>query len=77
VKKVWVALVLLPLLLVALTISATGHAQGCSICRDTTAGSAPHMRQGIRRAILVLGVPAGAIFLGILLIARRTKPRED
>ncbi len=56
--------------------SAMVHAQGCSLCRDTTAGSAPRVRQGLRRAILVLGVPAGAIFLGILVVARKIKPRE-
>ena len=56
---------------------ALAHAQGCSLCRNTTAGSAPHQREAIRRAILILGIPAGAIFLGILVIARRIKPRED
>jgi hypothetical protein len=34
------------------------------------------VRQGLRRAILVLGVPAGAVFLGILIVARNIKPRE-
>ena len=59
-----------------LAVSSLGHAQGCSLCRDTTAGSAPRVRQGLRRAILVLGVPAGAVFLGILIVARNIKPRE-
>jgi len=53
------------------------HAQGCSLCRDTTAGSAPHQRQALRRAILIMGIPAGSIFLGILVVARKIKPRED
>ena len=63
------------LLMLALTLPI--HAQGCSLCRDTTAGSAPHVRQSLRRAILILGLPAGSIFLGILVLARKIKPRED
>jgi hypothetical protein len=59
-----------------LTLPHAIHAQGCSLCKDTTAGSAPKARQGLRRAILVLGIPAGTIFLGILLIACRIQPRE-
>jgi len=31
----------------------------------------------MRRAILVLGIPAGAVFLGILVLARRIQPREE
>ncbi|HZD49981.1 MAG TPA: hypothetical protein VE178_14665 [Silvibacterium sp.] len=53
------------------------HAQGCSVCRDATAGSAPRVRESLRRGILVLGVPAGAVFTGILVLARRIKPREE
>ena len=59
-----------------LAVSAPGHAQGCSLCRDTTAGSAPRVRQGLRRAILVLGLPAGSLFVGILVLARNIKPRD-
>lgn len=53
------------------------HAQGCSLCRDTTAGSAPKARAGLRRGILVLGFPAGAVFVGILAVAWKVKPREE
>lgn len=59
-----------------LAVSVSSHAQGCSLCRDTTAGSAPRVRQGLRRAILVLGLPAGVIFLGILVVARNVKTRD-
>jgi hypothetical protein len=62
-------------LLLGLPVSA--HAQGCSVCRDSTAGSAPKAREGLRRGILVLGIPAGAVFVGILAVARKTKPREE
>lgn len=64
------------LLATALVMPAFSHAQGCSLCKDATAGSAPIVRQSLRRAILILGVPAGGIFVGILVLARRIKPRE-
>ena len=57
-------------LFVACTLA--GHAQGCSMCRDTTAGSAPQIRSGLRRAIPVLAIPAIALFVGFFVIARRT-----
>jgi hypothetical protein len=53
------------------------HAQGCSLCRDATAGSAPRVRQGLRRGVIALGIPAGVIFVGVLVLARRMKPREE
>ena len=49
-----------------------GHAQGCSMCRDTTAGSAPQVRAGLRRAIPVLAIPAVLLFGGFLFMARRS-----
>ncbi|HEX5234805.1 MAG TPA: hypothetical protein VFW25_05685 [Silvibacterium sp.] len=60
-----------------LCLPAMSVAQGCSLCRDTTAGSAPKAREGLRRGILVLGVPAAAIFVGILAVGWKIKPRED
>jgi hypothetical protein len=50
----------------------TAHAQGCSMCRDTTAGSAPQIRAGLRRAIPVLAIPAIALFVGFFALARRS-----
>jgi hypothetical protein len=64
------------LLTLALALPLCSHAQGCSLCKDSTAGSAPIVRQALRRAILILGFPAGGIFIGILVLARRIKPRE-
>ncbi|MBW4025769.1 hypothetical protein [Acidipila rosea] len=65
------------LLLLALAASPlAAHAQGCSLCRDTTAGSSPRAQQGLRRAIPVLGVPAAGIFISALVIARRIKPGD-
>jgi len=68
----------LPAILVFILLCpATGRAQGCSACRDATAGSAPRAREGLRRGILVLGVPAGGICLAVFLVARRIEQRRD
>ncbi len=42
------------------------------MCRDTTAGSAPEIRTGLRKAIPVLAVPAIALFVGFFVVARRS-----
>jgi hypothetical protein len=65
------------LLALLLTAPISAHGQGCSLCKDTTAGASPQQRQGLRRAILILGIPAGAIFLTILVIARKSQPRQE
>lgn len=57
-------------------VPGAAHAQSCSLCRDSTAGAAPQERAGLRRGILVLGIPAGGVFVGILVLALRMKPRE-
>jgi hypothetical protein len=64
----------LPLCLAALLLASApaAHAQGCSMCRDTTAGSAPKVRAALRRAIPVLAIPAIALFVGFFFVARRT-----
>jgi hypothetical protein len=61
-------------LLTAVLVLGTfaARAQGCSMCRDTTAGSAPQVRAGLRRAIPILAVPAILLFGGFLVAARRT-----
>lgn len=56
-------------LLLSPTIVA--HAQGCSMCRDTTAGSAPQIRAVLRRAIPILAVPALGLFIAFFVVARR------
>jgi hypothetical protein len=65
------------LLAAVLAFPALASAQGCSMCRDTAAGSAPKMRQSLRRAIPVLGIPAAMVFLAMLGVAfhfdRRTR----
>ncbi len=62
-------------LLCSLPVDA--HAQGCSACRDATAGSAPQVRAGLRRAIVALVVPAGGIFVAVLVIARKIEEQRE
>lgn len=71
-KAVRIAYIALLTLLLFAPLAA--HPQGCSLCKDATAGSAPKARQGLRRAILVLGIPAAAIFLTVLALATRIQP---
>ncbi len=52
-------------------------AQGCSQCRDTTAGSAPKARKAMRIAIPLLGIPAITIFAGAVVLARRITPGQS
>ena len=59
-------------LMLLLSPALVARAQGCSMCRDTTAGSAPQIRAGLRRAIPVLAIPAIALFIGFFVVARRT-----
>ena len=58
--------------MVLLSPALVARAQGCSMCRDTTAGSAPQVRAGLRRAIPILAIPAIALFVGFFVVARRT-----
>jgi hypothetical protein len=64
-------------LFLLLLSSVPAYAQGCAACRDTTAGSAPRAREGLRRAILVLGVPSAGIFVAVLFVAVRIEQRFD
>lgn len=63
------------ILVLLLCLPATSFA--CSACRDDTAGSAPQTREGLRKGILVLGIPAAAVFVGILALAWNMKPRGE
>ena len=65
---------LLPIGILTLLLSPAlvARAQGCSMCRDTTAGSAPQVRAGLRRAIPVLAIPAIGLFIAFFVVARRT-----
>jgi hypothetical protein len=54
------------------TCALSAHAQGCSMCRDTTAGAAPQIRAGLRKAIPILAIPAIALFIGFFALAQRS-----
>ena len=41
------------------------------MCRDTTAGSAPEIRAGLRKAIPVLAIPAIGLFVAFFVVAHR------
>ena len=62
-------------LLLAAPSKAT--AQGCTLCRDATAGSSPQVRKALRIAIPLLGIPAIGIFVGALVLARKVKPGQS
>ena len=64
-------------LTLAFAASSNAHAQGCTLCRDATAGSAPQARKALRLAIPLLGIPAIGIFAGALVLARRVKPGQQ
>jgi hypothetical protein len=61
----------LALIAILFFAAAGAQAQGCSMCRDATAGSAPRIRAGLRRAIPVLAIPALALFVTFFVVARR------
>jgi hypothetical protein len=67
-------LCILAALAVLLFLPASSFA--CTACRDMTAGSPPQVRAGLERGILVLGIPAGLVFVGILVLALKMKPQE-
>ncbi len=62
---------------VAFIALSNAHAQGCTLCRDATAGSTPQARKALRLAIPLLGIPAIGIFAGALVLARRVKPGQQ
>lgn len=64
-------------LTLAFTASSNAHAQGCTLCRDASAGSTPQARKALRLAIPLLGIPAIGIFAGALVLARRVKPGQQ
>lgn len=68
-KTQWLGVCLTALLFL---LPLAARAQGCSMCRDTTAGSAPEIRAGLRKAIPVLAIPAIALFVSFFVVARRS-----
>jgi len=60
-----------------LAASSAASAQGCSLCRDTTAGSTPQARKALRIAIPLLAIPAIGIFAGTIILVRKVKPGQE
>jgi hypothetical protein len=53
--------------------SAVALGQGCSQCRDNTAATPPQTQAAYRRAIGLLVVAAGSVFVGAVLMVRRSR----
>lgn len=57
---------------IALTPAYT-HAQGCTQCRDNTAGTPPATQRAYRHAIILLTATATGIFASALFLIRRNQ----
>jgi hypothetical protein len=64
-------------IVLAWALPSNALAQGCSLCRDATAGSAPQARRAFRRAIPLLAIPALGIFAVTLMLARSIRPGDS
>jgi hypothetical protein len=76
-KSRYLAAASLALALPLVSAPPKATAQGCALCRDTTAGSTPQARKAMRVAIPLLGIPAIGIFGGALVLAKRIKPGDS
>ena len=63
-------------LLVALGNSAAAFAQGCPLCYTTVAAAKPAAIQALRSGIIVLLVPPVLMFIGIFVLAFRSRERS-
>ncbi len=62
------------LFIVAILLMApAAHAQGCTQCRDNTAATPPSTQRAYRRAIGLLALTAGGIFVGTVTLLRRSR----
>jgi hypothetical protein len=59
------------LALAAILCPHMSRAQGCSQCRDTIAATAPHTQAAYRRAILLLCLCGGGVFVASTLALGR------
>jgi hypothetical protein len=59
-------------LFTALTLSSPpAHAQGCTQCLDNTAATPPATQRAYRRAIILLTLTAGGVFVTTLALFKR------
>jgi len=50
-----------------------GFAQGCTQCRDNTAATPPATRRAYRRAIILMTVTGGGLFVASVALLRRNR----
>ncbi len=54
-----------------LSISVPASAQGCAQCRDNIAATPPQTQSAYRRAITLIVVTAGSLFVGSVFLLRK------
>jgi hypothetical protein len=54
-----------------LTITPRINAQGCTQCLDNTAATPPATQRAYRRAIILLTLTAGGLFVATLVVFKR------
>jgi hypothetical protein len=59
------------LLLALVTTPATAHPQGCTQCLDNTAATPPKTQAAYRRAVILLTLTAGGLFVTTLILFKR------
>jgi hypothetical protein len=60
-----------PLIALLLFLPPLSHAQGCTQCLDNTAATPPATQRAYRRAIILLTLTAGGLFVTTLAIFKR------
>ncbi len=70
-RRVWGVMAVL----VACGNSAAAFAQGCPLCYTTVAAARPAAIQALRSGILVLLIPPLLMFIGIFVLAFRSRER--
>lgn len=61
------------LFLLAIFPASPARAQGCAQCKDNTAAMPASAQAGYRKAIVLLGLSAAAVFTASLIVLRRDR----
>jgi hypothetical protein len=61
------------LLLLGSFAAPPAFAQGCTQCRDNTAATPPATRRAYRRAIILMTVTGGGLFVASVALLRRNR----
>ena len=59
------------LLVAAISLSSSAHAQGCAQCRDNAAETPPATQRAYRNAIILLTLTASGLFITTVTLLRR------